>query len=209
MKKFDKWIHYFLILGLPVVVGFFIWEYFHLEPELIKAATLAQREMIVKEYAGGWWDYAGYFLMMWFFLAVVTTIRLLISNQYREECLSKLGMIKERDEREVEITGFASKFSMIASIALLLFLLFFNSLNVGLKKYNDRVIDSEGKPKNGTLSLGFGFKVLDDKAIVYKNEEKEKEFLYKELPISKTGIIILMIFWQVGTFHLAARKKAL
>jgi hypothetical protein len=78
---------------------------------------------------------------------------------------------------------------------------------VGFKKYNDHVMGSDGKPQNGTLSLGFGFRMLDDKAIEYKNINSEKEINYKELPISKTGIILIMIFWQVGTFHFAARRK--
>lgn len=209
MKKFEKYIHWFLVIGFPIVIGLFIWETYNLEPALIKAATLAQRDMIVKEYAGGWWDYVGYFLMTWFVLAVFTVVRLLSSASYRESLFLKIGMIKERDEREVEITGFASKFTMIANIALLLFLLFFNSLNMGLKKYNDHVIDSDGKPKNGTLSLGFGFKMIDTKAIDYQNDEKRREFSYKELPLSKTGIIVLLIIWQVGTYHVVARRKGI
>lgn len=207
MKKLDKYIFWYLIGVFPFIVGFFIWESLTIAPEVIKAATLAQKDVIWKNYTGGMWDYIGTVIMIWFALAVFTTLRLLFSSRFREETFAKLGMIKERDEREVEITGSASKFSMIASIALLLFFLFFNSMSFGLKKHNDHVIGSDGKPKNGTLSLGFSFRMFDDKAIDYINNDSEREFNYKELPISKTGIILILIFWQVGTYHLAARRR--
>lgn len=207
MKNFEKYIHWFLLIGLPVVIGLFVWEYYSLDPALIKAATLAQKEMITKEYSGGWWSFIGYFLVLWFVLAIITIIKLLFSSNYREELLSKIGMIKERDEREVEVTGFASKFSMVASIALLLFLLFFNSINLSLLKYKNNLIGLDGQPKHGRLSLGFGFRLFDSKAIDYVNNDTEKHVEYKELPITKTGIIVLMIFWQVGTFHFSVRRK--
>lgn len=207
MKRLEKYIHWYLLIVFPFIVGFLIWESIVIEPAIVNAATLAQKDMIYQNYSGGIWDYAGIIMMVWFALAIITISRLLLSPVYREELLAKLGMIKERDEREVEITGFASKFSMIASIALLLCLLFFNSMSFGLKKYNDHVMGSDGKPKNGTLSLGFGFRMFDSKAIEYVNNDSQKEINYKELPLSKTGIVLLLISWQVGMYYLAARRK--
>lgn len=209
MKKLEKGIHWYLVILFPFIIGFFIWASMIVEPAVIKAATLAQKDLITQTYSGGTWDYIGYIIMVWYALALITLGRLLYSSSYREEILANLGMIKERDEREAEITGFASKFSMIASIAFLMCLLFFNSMNFGVKKQRIHPVEADGKTQRGTVTVGFRFSVIDYEAIKIVNNENEKEFSYKELPLTKNGTIVLIILWQIGMFALAARRKKL
>jgi hypothetical protein len=198
MKKIDQIILWTLGLGFPVVVGLMIWAY-----------TLVGNNSTLKaeNYQGGVWDFLGTFFILWMILAVVTLFRLLINSDLRETVLSKVARIQERDEREVEVSGYAAKFSFFANLAMLVCLLFFSSLNFDLKKNSHVTYNDKGEPKHGQLTMGLALHAYDDKAILIKNDQEQKEINYTELPISKSGIIILLIIWQIGTYHLSARKK--
>jgi hypothetical protein len=206
MSKFDKIIFWFLGLGLPVVVGAMIWA-----NSIVGNGNTLYTDKYVKSaenYSGGLWNILGIFFISWVLLAIITLIRILLNSKLREAFLIKATRVQERDEREVEISGFAAKFSFFANLALLVCLLFFSSLNVSAKKYNKDFLDDKGNTKHGYLTMGFGLRAFDEKAITIKKDNEIKEINYSELPISKSGIILLLIFWQVGMYHFSARKKS-
>ena len=202
MKKLDRIILWVLGLGFPIVVGLMIWAYTIVGYN----ATLQADEY--RNYAGGVWDYLGIFFIAWMVLAVITLFRLLINSNLRETILSSVARIKERDEREAEISGHAAKFTFFANLALLVCLLFFSSLSLTVNKYKDSYVNAAGETKHGKLSMGFSLKGYDKTAVKIINNDEMKELNYNELPISKSGIIILLIVFQVGMYHLSARKKA-
>jgi hypothetical protein len=198
MKKIDRIILWVLGLGFPIVVGLMIWY-----------SNLAPRTTAIDANASAvWGDYFGIFFMAWMVLAVVMLFRLLINSSLRETILSSVARIKERDEREVEISGHAAKFTFFANLALLVCLLFFSSITMSVIKYKDAYINDVGEPKHGRLSMGLSLKSHDKTAIKITNTDDVKELNYNELPLSKPGIIILLIVFQVGMYHLSARKKS-
>lgn len=202
MKKIDRIILWVLGLGFPIVVGLMIWAY-----TIVGNNTTLQAEE-TRNYTGGMWDYLGIFFMAWMVLAVITLFRILINSNLRETILSSVARIKERDEREVEISGHAAKFTFFANLALLVCLLFFSSITMTVNKYKNSFLDAAGEPKHGRLEMGLSLKGYDKEAVKIINNDEVREMKYSELPISKSGIIILLIVFQVGMYHLSARKKA-
>jgi len=199
MKKIDQIILWTLGLGFPVVVGLMIWA------NSIETQVIEGKKEVIK--TGGLWDTLGIFFIIWVVLAAITLIRLLINSKLRETMLSKVARIQERDEREVEVSGYAAKFSFFANLALLVLLLFLSSVNLKLKRDNQGFLDSEGQTKHGYIQLGFALKAYDEKSFKYENNNLGKELSYTDLPISKSGIIIFLIVWQMAMYHLSARKK--
>lgn len=204
MKKIDQIILWILGLGFPVVIGLLIWAY-----SIVGNNQTLNPEALVKQnqYIGGVWDFLGLFFMGWVVLAVITLFRLLLSPDLRERMLSKVARIEERDEREVEVSGYAAKFSFFANLALLVCLLFFSIFNFHIEKKNKSFVDSNGETRHGHIRMGFKLRTIDEGSLVIKNDEVGKELSYSDLPISKASIIILLIIWQIGTYHLSARKK--
>jgi hypothetical protein len=198
MKKYDGIILRILAYGFPLVMGLLIWAY---------TIVGNNKTLHTDDYSGGIWNLAGIFFIVWVLLAILTLFRLLINSTLREQVLSKVARVQERDEREAEISGYASKFSLFANLALLVCLLFFSTININVKKYNKDVVDQNGEKKHGLLSIGFGLKAYDDKAIVINENHESKEINYNELPVSKSGIIILLIIWQLGMYHFSARSR--
>lgn len=198
MKKYDQIILRFLVLGFPLAVGTMIWAYY---------IVGNNKTLHADNYNGGWWNLLGIFLIAWLVIAVITLFRLLLNSKFRERILSRVVRVQERDEREMEISGHATKFSFYANLALLVCLLFFSSLNFNFKKYTKDVFDDKGEKKHGQLSMGFGLHTYDEKAIIIHNNQELRELTYNELPVSKTGIIILLIIWQIGMYQLSARRS--
>jgi hypothetical protein len=56
--------------------------------------------------------------------------------------------------------------------------------------------------------MGLSLHAYDSASIAIKHDEEKREVNYTELPLSKSGIIILLIVWQLGMYHISARKKS-
>jgi hypothetical protein len=61
--------------------------------------------------------------------------------------------------------------------------------------------------KNGKVMIGFNVKAIDDDALLHEKTTEVESFNYKGMPLSKPLLILLMIFWQVGSYHLIARRE--
>jgi hypothetical protein len=57
-----------------------------------------------------------------------------------------------------------------------------------------------------SLSIGLNFKIFDEPKKEISNES-DAIFETKDIPFSKTGLILFVLLWQVAGFHLRARKE--
>ena len=139
--------------------------------------------------------------MIWFIASTILAVLLLIAPSTRAYVISKLSQKKERDEREAILVGEAAKFSFIATSGVVLALLFLSTLT-----YTKQV----GAPSDATpyQSITIGDKFLDlDPGITNKSVDgsqiQVKEF---GLPLSKTGLLLLILCLQILTFVIYNRR---
>ncbi len=60
--------------------------------------------------------------------------------------------------------------------------------------------------KTGILSLGMHFSLIDDPK-VETNASGKVLFETKDIPLSKSGILLALLVWQILSFHLRAKKE--
>lgn len=192
LNRFDRYAIYYFALSSPVFISFMIWASF----EFKGASNPAKLN-------GGWWDVFGWFFIAWVLDLLYIVTKMLVSKNVRDIIMNKLAGIKERDEREMLVAGNAAKFAFLSTFALLLFMLVFSVTNFKVSK--DQTSPAENK---GLAVIGFGATFIDEKAIVYEKTDKENfSFNYTSFPITKPFMIILLMFWQIGSYHLIARRE--
>jgi hypothetical protein len=144
-------------------------------------------------------------LMLWFAALIIFLIFIVSVPMAREKTLKRLANLKERDEREEYITGKALRGAYLATLSLLIFLLFMSIFNLNIYKTPEsKAVDG----KTGVLSIGLGFKLLDEPKVT-TNSENKMIFETKDIPLSKTAILLILLFWQVASFNLYARREYL
>ncbi len=150
------------------------------------------------------WDFLGWILMFWIASMLYVVIKMVIVKSFRESILSRVARIKERDEREGYIAGEAAKFSVLSTLAVMFLLLFFSLFTVKVGKYPE---GSRGPDKHGFISIGMNFHPF---ATDKKNKEVKSDgqeiFSYTGLPLSSSVVMILMIFWQLGSYQVVVRR---
>ncbi|MDD5021997.1 MAG: hypothetical protein PHR82_07740 [Endomicrobiaceae bacterium] len=146
----------------------------------------------------------GFLFALWILLAIYLSIRLIISESFRETVLVKLTFIKERDEREVLLTGKATKTVFLTSLAILLLLFCLSCFQISIYRTSpEKAING----KTGVVSLGFNFSLLPVSSAPIDNSVIQKNiFSYTQLPISATAIILIMILWQIVFYNYSMRK---
>ncbi len=192
LNRFDRYAVYYFVFTSPIFITFMVWA----SLEFKGAANPADLN-------GGFWDIFGWFFIAWVLDLLYIVTKMLFSKIFRDILMAKLAGIQERDEREVVVAGNAAKFAYLSTFALLLFMLVFSVTN--LKVAKDPTRASENK---GTVTIGFGAKLTDDTAIMYEKKDKDNfSFSYNSLPLSKPFMLIFLMIWQIGSYHLIARKE--
>lgn len=191
LNRFDQYSLKYFIYTSPVFIIFMIWATYEF-------ADVADKTTL----NGGIWDYFAWFFIPWVLILLYTVTKMLFSKNFRDITMARLAGIKERDEREVVVAGNAAKYSFLSTFALLLFMLVFSITTFNLEK---KVVPTT--EKNGTFSIGFGMKALDETAYVHEVKEGVERYDYKSLPLSKPFMILLLMFWQIGSYHLMARRE--
>jgi hypothetical protein len=137
----------------------------------------------------------GFLFAVWMLLSIYLSIRLIISESFRNTVLVKLTFIKERDEREVLLTGKAIKTTFLTSLAVLLLLFCLSCFQISIYRISpEKAING----KTGVITLGFNLNLIPATAKTTHNPVIQKNiFSYTELPISATAIILIMILWQI------------
>ncbi len=194
MKKLLPWTQNYLLLAAPFVITIMIWGTIQPEDEIAKSNFWLSRIL---------WEVLAWHLMFWFTTLFLFLLSLLVVPKASEKTLTQLAQIKERDEREEFITGRAAKTAFVSGLALLLFLLFISMLSLQITQLpKEQAIYG----KTGTLNLGMHFNLIDQPKVEAPLAGKIV-FETRDIPISKSGIILAVLVWQLLAFHLRAKKE--
>lgn len=195
MKKVDSMLLKVFLYGLPAlaVFGVFSW--------LFVTGAVDRGAVYVKVLN----NLSGLVYAAWIVLAVYLSVRLMLSEPFREHALSRITFLRERDEREVLLTGRATKATFLTTLAILIFLFCLSCFQMSIYRVPpDRAVDG----KTGFLTLGLGFSLLEHEKPARPEDAVPREdiFSYRGLPISSQTIILLLILWQIFSYNYSMRR---
>lgn len=195
MKKVDSMLLKVFLYGLPAlaVFGVFGWLYV--------TGAVDRGTAYVKVLN----NLSGLVFATWIVLAVYLSVRLMLSEPFREHALSRITFLRERDEREVLLTGRATKATFLTTLAILIFLFCLSCFQVSIYRVpQDKAVDG----KTGFVTLGLGFSLLqhDKQDRPADTIPKEDIFTYRGLPISSETIILILILWQILSYNYSMRR---
>ncbi len=188
LSRFDKLAFTYFVGLSPVIIIFMIWA---VVTDFMNQTT-----------SGLGWDIFGWVFIAWVIDLIYIVTKMLVSQTVRNVVMARLAGIKERDERESEVAGNAAKFSFLATLALLIFMLVFSVSTFTITKHSK---NADGK--NGKAIIGFSLNAVDEHAWTHEKKEDVESFNYKGFPLTKPMMILIMIFWQIGSYHLVARRE--
>jgi len=195
MKRLDSILLKGFLYGLPAFVAFAIFAYFY-RLNVIDHAFIYFRLLN---------SLAGLVIAVWMSLSLFLSIRLMVSEPFRDLVLVKLTFMRERDEREALLTGKATRTTFMTSLAILIFLLFLSCFQISIYQVApERAVDGQ----TGMVSLGIVFNLLEHTINDNSKEiiEKKNIFSYTGLPISSTMVILVLIVWQIISYNISMRK---
>ncbi len=196
MNKFNKIVLKYLGIGSAFSIGVLLWSL-----TIFVITGEAPKGYFDNSFVQFLWDVAGIHFMFWVSVLLYFLLLLLVSSKAREATLVKVAGIKERDEREEQIVGKASKSAYLSTFALLIALFLFSGLHISVKKL------PEGQEVNGRkheLSLGLGYSLTPEAA-----PEKQTQMSiinYSGVPLSGSAIILFVLCWHIFSYHFFARR---
>jgi len=194
MKKMDSILLKIFLYGLPLIVLLAIFSYSYNAETSVSAAN----------YVTMIYNFAGIMFATWMLLSIYLGIRLIFSETFREKVLTKLTFIKERDEREVMLTGKAAKKTMLTTLAILILLFCLSCFQVSVYSIPpEQAID--GKTK--VISLDIKFNILASSPNNSSQEILPKQIIldYSGLPVSCSAVILGLIMWQIIAYNYSMR----
>jgi hypothetical protein len=150
-------------------------------------------------------SFAGLVFALWMTLSLYLSVRLMVSEPFRDQVLARLTFIRERDEREAILTGKATRTTFLTSLAILIFLFCLSCFQVSIYRLPpERAVDG----KTGMVTLGLGFNLLEHSKQDRPRETIEKKdiFSYNGLPVSSTTVILMLIVWQIISYNYSMRR---
>ena len=199
MTKTIRIVQNYLIYTLPFVLICMAWG--TIQGVIHPGSEIINDTFIMKAS----WELLSWNLMLWFSVLIFFLTLLLFSQEAREKTLKRLANLKERDERDQYITGKASRAAYISTLSLLIFFLFFSIFSLNIY----RAPKSEVPNGNtGTVAIGLHFNLLD-KSRVETSPTGQVIFESKDIPLSKTAILLILMLWQLLTFNFTARNENL
>jgi drug/metabolite transporter (DMT)-like permease len=145
----------------------------------------------------------GAFLLAWVIAGVLFFGLLLFSKQTRELVLAKLANIQERDEREEQIVGRASKQTFLFMLAVLLALFAMSTI-----RYGEGIHDANHQQfQNLTIGHWGLLESNLDVTTQFDGTKTEEVSLHELLPISKTGLLLFLIALTVVAYHVSANRS--
>ncbi len=195
MNKVNKWLQNYLVFSFPFVLVCMAWGSIQSDREILLSGSFLAKAA---------WEVLSWNLMIWFLCLVVFLILMVFIPSTREMVTRRIANIKERDEREIYITGQASKKAFTSTLSILIFLFFISIFTFNVSKIPPEEIVNNRKK---SLSIGLNFKLTDDPKIE-KDPNGQVLVESKDIPISKSAILLLLIVWQISMFGFSARKIA-
>lgn len=192
MTKLNRWLQNYLIYGLPLVLICVLWSNFQDQKEIFAQGLLSRAA----------WEILSWNLMLWFVTLIIFLVLMVFNSSTREMVTRRIANIKERDEREVYITGQASKSTFTLTLTILIALLFISVFTFNIRHLEpaERIND-----QSKSVSIGFNFK-LTDKPKIETDQNGNIIFESKDIPLSKSAILLLLIIGQITIFSYSARK---
>lgn len=194
MNKFIRILQGYLIFALPFVIGVMGWAAF-LGSDTLPAGSSPAAKFL--------WETLSTVLILWFVALFVFVTMLAASQTVREATLKRLANVRDRDEREEQITGRAARSSYLSTIGLLVFLIFISGFTLNLTKHRP----TPESPIESKLSLGLKFSLLDKPEAPAAAAGGDTVFETRDIPLSKTAILLIVLVWQLGSFRLSARRE--
>ena len=193
MKRCDAILLKVFIYGLPLVVVAGIFAYWH-------STGGVGTDQGVFGFLNG---IAGLVFALWMAMALYLSIRLMISEFFRDRVLSKLTFVRERDEREAMLTGRATRTTFMTSLAILIFLFCLSCFQISIYRVGPEMAVNGN---SGRISLGVGFSMLSSSRNGPPEEAVLNIFTYSGMPLSNSALILFLILWQVGCYNYSIRR---
>jgi len=195
MKRLDSLLLKVFFYGLPVVIILAVFAYLH------GLKGIGHDAGPVKML----YNFSGLIFALWMTLSIYLCVRLMVSGSFRNKVLARLTFIRERDEREVILTGKATKTAFMTSLAILIFLFCLSCFQVSIYRVPpEKAVNG----KTGFISLGFGFSLLESptKSQADQAVQKKDIFSYTGLPVSNSTVILALIIWQIVSYNYSMRR---
>lgn len=196
MNRADSVLVRVFLYGLPIIAIFGVFSYSY-NTGIIDHATGAAQFFN---------KLAGLFYAIWMTLSIVLSIRLMASGPFRDQILSRLTFIRERDEREVMLTGKATKTTFLTTLAVLMFLFCLSCFQVSIYRVPpEKAVNG----KTGFVTLGLTCNLFENSKQAGTHSEeclKQDIFTYSGLPISSTTIILGLFIWQICSYNITMRR---
>ncbi len=195
MRKSDSVLLRVFLCGLPLAGGFAVFCRFYGMERVDRNVYLTVINGI-----------DGLVFALCMLICIYFSIRLIVSGPFRDRTLARLACMRERDEREAMITGRATKFAFLSSLAILILLFCLSCFHVSVYRVPpEKAVGG----KTGVVALGAGFDFFEhsgtDKAV---DSGRKNLFVYEGLPLSTPVVILILIMWQVVAFNYSARRLA-
>jgi len=199
VNKIARFIHNYLLIGLPFVITCMIWE--TIEPEIEFGNNAAFLTKIL-------WELLSYNLMLWFVTLILFLICLVMIPDIREKTLRRLANLRERDEREQYITGIASRAAYISTLSMMILFLFFSMFSLRITTIPNNQTMSDRHHLRAGIGLHFSLLNKDRAEVVgSKNPEGKVIFDSSDISLSTSATMLLLLGWQLLAFNYAARKE--
>lgn len=193
MNRLIRFIHVYLLVGLPFVIACMIWSGSRSQADVLQNASL---------FAKTSWEILSWNLMIWFSVLIIFLAMLVVIPSVRENTLRRLANLKERDEREEYITGRASRAAYISTLSLIIFFLFFSLCSISVYRVPKDTMHKE----NITVNIHMGFSLWEGSK-PENNPEGKVLFASKDIMPSSSTILIILLAWQFLIFNYTARKE--
>lgn len=198
MNKLNKTILAYFIICLPVAT--IVYLFF---PSIRDTDT--SRGSSLREWSNAIY---GFLFAVWIICASYIGIALVLSKKFREQLLTRISGMKERDEREEFIVGKSSRNAFLFNLGLLILLFMLNLFQINVTKLPpDKVFDG----KKHSLSLGLKLSPLEQLGTEKKqsqngNAQDASTLFNYSLPITVSGVLLLLIVSQIGSFYVYSRR---
>jgi hypothetical protein len=192
MNKLYRYLQTYLILAIPFVAACMIWSNYRQDGS-------DQIQLI----HGFLWELLSWNLMFWFVCLLVFVVLLVTVPRARNQTLRRIANLKDRDEREQIVTGRAARASYISTLSMLILFLFLSIVQVEVEKLSPQ---HALNGKTGIMKIGLKFNMLDSPRVEHSPDGKVL-FESKDIPLSKTGIVLFIFVWQLASFGLSARRE--
>ena len=194
MKKINTAVIIYFLMGLPIMlVGVFF----------------RFGDLFLKMVAGqsGFWGWLNSFIGItwgvWIVCTLYLGVALVFSSTFREQLVARMIRLKERDERETFSAGVAAKKTFLLSIAVISFLFIVSLMQFQIAKIPDDQVKVDGH--HHILKIGMGFNAWNSPNAGPNPLDPNLTFNF-QMPLSTTGILLLLLVWQLGSFHWYSRN---